>query len=559
MNAILAVSILVAAGLAGGLLARRLRLPAVTGNILMGIVIGPHLTGILDYEIVYQTLRPISEIALGLIAVTIAAHLRLRRLAGQKFRLLFIAVLQSGGAFLAVFFACRLLLHDWVPAILLAVIAASTAPAATLAVIRETEARGPLVKTIVAVVALDNVFAILLFVVISSWLSVVLQAEGLGVSRLVAANVARILSLSLLLGVLVSLALLLGSRWLRQKYQYLTGITIAIFFTTGVALWWHVSPLLPNMVVGFLVSNLSPVRREILTALEDIEPLIFISFFTLAGTHLDIHLLAGLGGVGLVYILARYGGKLAGAWTAALLAGMPAPVRNCLGFCLLPQAGIAVGLVVAVQENPLFSPYESLITAVVLTAIVVSELAGPVISKYMLSRAGEVGREGYRLFGIVPRQGIVLPVEAEDKWEVIEELVGHAARVYQLDDGQRQALLASVVEREKSLSTGVGKGIAIPHGTINQGSVIRGILGVKPAGVDFQSMDGEPARVIILMLIPEKCFRDHLLVLAEISKVMSRSEVVSRVTAAKRADEVYHILFAEEVSPGDYLAGEGIS
>ncbi len=559
MNAILAVSILVSAGLAGGILARKLHLPAVTGNIVMGVVIGPHLAGLLSSEIVYQTLQPISEIALGLIAVTIAAHLRLNRLAGQRMRLLALAFLQAGGAFLAVFLSCRLLLNDWIPAVLLAVIASSTAPAATLAVIKETEARGPVVNSLVSVVALDNVLALLFFVVVSSWLSVILLVGEAGVFRLVVTSIFRIISLSLLLGGLVSLALLYFSRWLQQKYQYLTGIVIAIFFTTGAALWLHISPLLPNMVVGFLVSNLSPVRREILTALEDIEPLIFISFFTLAGTHLDVKLLAGLGGVGVVYILARYGGKLVGAWCAAAATGMPAAVRRYLGFCLLPQAGIAVGLVVAVQENPLFSPYESLITAVVLAAIVVSELAGPVITRAALSRAGEVGREGHRLFGIVPRRGVVLPLAGGDKWEVIEEMVAHAARIYRLSEEQRRALLSSVVEREKSLSTGIGKGIAIPHGTLNQGEVIRGVLGVKPEGVDFQSLDGEQARVIILMLIPAKCFRDHLRVLAAISQVLSRPEVVARVAAADRADEVYHLLFAEEVSPGDYLAGEGIS
>ncbi|RLB67189.1 MAG: hypothetical protein DRH04_08315, partial [Deltaproteobacteria bacterium] len=230
-----------------------------------------------------------------------------------------------------------------------------------------------------------------------------------------------------------------------------------------------------------------------------------------------------------------------------------------LGFCLIPQAGVAIGLLVAVQENQLFAVYEPLITAVVLASIVISELAGPLIVKKVLVHTGEAGQEGARLFGVVPRRGIVIPLKSVEKWAVIEELVDYAIKVYGLAAEQRQALLSSVIEREKSLSTGIGKGIAIPHGTISQGRSIMGVMGVKPEGIDFHSLDGGKSRIIILMIIPEGCFRDHLLVLAEISKVMSRPEVVERVVRSHDQEEVYHILFSEEKQPGDYFVEEGMS
>ncbi|MBN2332070.1 MAG: PTS sugar transporter subunit IIA [Deltaproteobacteria bacterium] len=558
MNTILAVSILVAAGLFGGMAARRLRLPSVTGNIVIGVAIGPHLLNILSHDIVYQTLQPISEIALSLIAVSIASHLRINRMAGHKFRLLVITLFQVAGAFAAVFLAACLLLESWIPALLLATIAVSTAPAATLAVVKETEARGPLVKTLISVVALDNVLAITLFVVVSFLVEGELLT-GHGISLPLLTGTCRVIGLSLLLGAGVSAILLLLSKGLREKYHFVTCSALAVFFTTGISSWLNISPLLPNMTVGFLISNLSPQRREILNALEDLEPLIYLSFFTLAGTHLDISLLPGLGVVGVVYILTRYGGKLAGAWFGGWLTNTVPLVRNNLGFCLVPQAGVAIGLVVAMQDNQLFHMYESSITAIVLASIVISELSGPVIVKQVLSHTGEAGQEGRRLFGIVPRRGIVTPLAAVDKWAVIEELVDYAMEIHSLHTEQRHVLLASVIEREKSLSTGIGKGIAIPHGTISKGRSIMGVLGIKPAGVDFQSLDGEKSKIIILMLIPEGCFRDHLRVLAEISKVMSRPGLVERLVETHGAEKVYHILFTEEINPGDYLVEEEMS
>ncbi|MBN2232523.1 MAG: PTS sugar transporter subunit IIA [Deltaproteobacteria bacterium] len=551
MNAILAVSILVIAGLLGGRVAKRLHLPGVTGQIVIGVLIGPSVANILPHDVVYHTLQPISSVALGLIAVTIASHLRLNRAPGRQFRVTAIAAGQVVGSFLAVLYACQWVLDSWPVALLLAAIAVSTAAAAPLAVVRETEARGPLVKTMLAVIAVDNVMSLLLYVVVAAVAAWLLDPRPV-VAGAVLVEMARDIGLSLGLGIAVSGGLLVLSRRLREKYQYVTAIAVAIFFTTGVAVGLGVSPLLPNMMVGFLISNFSPLRREILTALDDLEPLIFISFFTLAGTHLDVALLPRMGLVGLVYMLARYGGKVAGAWFGGILSGSEPVVRRNLGLCLVPQAGIAIGLVIALQENPRFIACEPQVTVVVLAAVVISELVGPVLIKRLLISTGEAGREGRQLFGIVPRKAIKLPLRAVEKWAAIEELVDFAVEVYDIPAEQRAPLLASVIEREKSLSTGIGKGIAIPHGTVAGGRAIRGVMGICSPGIDFQSLDGARARVIILMLIPSGCFRDHLRVLAEISKVMSRAETVARLAAAESHDAAYHIVFTEENEPSDF-------
>lgn len=557
MNAILAVSVLVTAGLLGGSVARRLHLPSVTGNIVAGIIIGPYLTHILTHEIVYHTLKPISEIALSLIAVSIASHLKVRRIIPQALSLISIALAQALTAMVAVYFFCDFWLDNWVISLLLATIAASTAPAATLSVIRETEADGPLVKNLLSVVALDNVLAIVIFVLVT-----VVIGGRLGGQADLEAQVSLaglVLGEALLVGAGSGALLMILARRLQEKAHFVSLLLMAVCFTTGISLWLKISPLLPNMVLGFMITNFSSANRRILTSVEDFEPFLYVCFFTLAGTHLDLALLPSLGAVGATYILARYGGKLLGAGVSGWLTRAPEPVGKLLGFCLVPQAGVAIGLVVAMQENPLFRPYEATVTAIILASIVVSELVGPVMVKGVLRRAGETGKAGHLLFGIVGRDAISLEFETVDKWSLLKEMVGFAVATYNLPDDAHEPLLRSVIERERSLSTGLGKGIAIPHGTVADGLLprsrsIMGVMAVIREGVDFNSLDGEKAKVIILMIIPEHRFEDHLKTLAAVSKVFSRREMTERVVAAETSNEVYHLVFSEEMGELEYLA-----
>ena len=561
MNAILAVGILVTAGLMGGSVARRLHLPSVTGNIVAGIIIGPYLTNLLTYEIVYHTLKPISEIALSLIAVSIASHLKIRRIAPQALSLLSITLAQSLMAMVAVYYFCNLWLDNWVISLLLATIAASTAPAATLSVIRETEADGPLVKNLLSVVALDNVLAIVIFVLVSVVLGSRLGGRAdLGVQVTLAGLV---LGQALMVGVGSGALMMILARRLQGKAHFVSLLLMVVCFTTGISLWLKISPLLPNMVLGFMITNFSLANRQILTSVEDFEPFLYVCFFTLAGTHLDLALLPSLGAVGATYILARYGGKLLGAGISGWLTGAPEPVGKLLGFCLVPQAGVAIGLVVAMQENPLFRPYEATVTAIILASIVVSEIVGPVMVKGVLKRAGETGKAGHLLFGIVGRDAISLEFETADKWSLLKEMVDFAVAAYNLPEDAHEPLLRSVIERERSLSTGLGKGIAIPHGTVTDGLIpkSRGIMGVMAVireGVDFNSLDGEKAKVIILMIIPEHRFEDHLKTLAAISKVFSRREMTERVVASATSNEVYHLIFSDEMGELDYLASASV-
>lgn len=551
MNAILAVSILVTAGLLGGTVARRLHLPSVTGNIIAGIIIGPYLSNLLTHEIVYQTLKPISQIALSLIAVSIASHLKIDRLRGRALSLFVITLAQALGAMAAVYFFCGFWLESPVTRLLLATIAASTAPAATLSVIRETEAEGPLVKSLLAVVALDNVLAIVIFVLVSAALSAALSGQsGLAAQ---ATKAGLVFCQAFLLGGVGGWLLVRLTRRFHTRAHLVSLLLMVVCCTTGLALELGISPLLPNMILGFIITNFASSGRRLLTSVDDLEPFLYICFFTLAGTHLNISLLPALGTAGAAYIIARFGGKIIGATLGGLATRAPQTITRHLGLCLLPQAGIAIGLVVAIQENRLFSPYEEPITVIILAAIVISELFGPILVKEVLKRTGETGRSGNLLFGIVPRNGITCDCRARDKWSLLEELVEFSARVYGAGREEKESLLRSVIERERSLSTGLGRGVAIPHGTVPRGRRIMGVMAIIREGVDFDSLDGEMARVVILMIIPERHFEDHLQTLAAVSKVFSRPQMADRLAAAADPHEVYHLIFSEESGTADFL------
>ncbi|MCD6292149.1 MAG: PTS sugar transporter subunit IIA, partial [Deltaproteobacteria bacterium] len=255
----------------------------------------------------------------------------------------------------------------------------------------------------------------------------------------------------------------------------------------------------------------------------------------------------------------RYGGKLLGAGVSGWLTRAPKPVGKLLGFCLVPQAGVAIGLLVAMQENPLFAPYEATVTAIVLGSVVVSELLGPVMVKRVLQYAGETKKAGHLLFGVVSRDAISLEFKAKDKWSLLKEMVDFAVATYNLPEAAHEPLLRSVIERERSLSTGLGRGIAIPHGTINDSArpenrCIMGVMAVLREGVDFNSLDGRKAKVIILLIIPESCFADHLKTLAAVSKVFSQQEMTEMVVAAATPHEVYHLVFSDEMGEVDYLS-----
>lgn len=404
-------------GFIGSRLARMIKLPSVTGYIFAGVIVGKSLLGWIVGEPESSTaliLDNISFAALGLIAFSIGAELRFAKLKRMGRSVLPIALLAAVGATIVV--AGIIILTAWIAprflfpaldmrtliplAMILGAIASATAPAAILAVINEYRARGPLSDALIATVAIDDVFCIMIFGLIFP-VSVALTGVGAELSFTgVVLIPLREIVFSLILGGLAGGIVTLALRKIRGKSSHMVIILSFVLLLCGLATKYHLSPLLTNMAFGCLIINLTTRSGSILSSLQNIEPPLFVAFFTIAGIHLDLKLLASIGVLGLLYFLARVLGKIGGAHLGARLLKAPPAVRRYLGLGLLPQAGVAIGLVILVQDNPHLGgvylagqPLPDIITNCILAAVALNELIGPLAAKFALGKAGEINQK----------------------------------------------------------------------------------------------------------------------------------------------------------------------
>jgi Kef-type K+ transport system membrane component KefB len=273
-------------------------------------------------------------------------------------------------------------------ALLLAATALATAPAAVMAVVEETRAKGPFTSTLLAVVALSNVLAVMVFGFALAAVPLVELSTGFSLA-LTKAPMAS-LGGRLLFGAVIGVVLSRVAPMARNRQEILIIILGTAFLSSELArIGLKYSPLLINITIGFVLVNLCPLKDRLFDAVESVELPIYITFFSLQGAHLDIRVLKGLGLVGIIYVLARIGTKVLGAWLGAVISRAPGSMRKFLGPALFPQAGIAIGMCVAVGNEPSCSAYAPIVTTVVLASVLINELIGPVAVNIALAKVGE--------------------------------------------------------------------------------------------------------------------------------------------------------------------------
>jgi len=398
---VLILAVLLSAGFIAGKLIRLLRAPSVTGYILIGVVLGSSGLGIISEEILKTKLNHFTEIALMLIAFSIGEHLELKRLGGSTQNILTIALGEISGAFcfvlLGTFAASHLsglTVADWgvmefvVLSALLASISIATAPAATLHVVRELKASGPLTTTLMALVGVDNCIAITTFGIAVSLISSKMAGASGSLGGVVVWGFLAAF-LSLLLGAASGIIITQITRRLREAGEILTAGLAILLLLGEVARYLNLSPLLSGIAAGFAVVNAGPKNAQIFRVINAFDPPIYVLFFILAGAQLHLSALATAGWVGLTYFMMRNLGKMAGVKAGALLSGASETLKRNLGLGLMPQAGVAIGLVFLLQEYPLLAGYSQIVTPVVLAGAVLSELVGPIGLKVAVERAGE--------------------------------------------------------------------------------------------------------------------------------------------------------------------------
>ncbi len=552
-NPFFTLTVLMALGISFGYLAKFVRLPKITGYITAGILVGEPVLGLVTKDIT-DGFSGISYIALGLMSFTIGAHIDFHKLKNSGKRVVSISAGEIAATFILVFAVFYFfILDNLFLSLLISSISVSTSPAAIVSVVKETKSKGLFVNTLMPVVAINNFTAIALFSLVLGSRSI-LTGTSLPVLSIVLSMIEE-LSLELIIGISCGLFI----KYFAEKNTdsdklILTSVLIAVFASTGLSKAFSLNNMLPNMIAGMTIINTSSYRKKILTVFEDIEYIIIIIFFTVAGTHLHVKSLAVTGYMALVYVLIRGGAKASGGTLGAYLYGSPRRIYQNIGVSLLPQAGVAIGLVTLAANVDGIEDIQRFLTTLVLATVTLNELIGPLATRYALGKCGEVNRNRPQLIEFISEEFINPHIKSRTKKEAIEEMVDFFIRSHKGSKKFREDILKSVMERENDMSTGIGKGIAIPHGIVRSGPIIWGALGLSKEGVEFDSLDGKPVHLIILIVTPREHKADmHLSVLSEISKMISNDEIKNKLFRCSSADQVCEILTEQEHKHFNYF------
>ncbi|MBN1696887.1 MAG: cation:proton antiporter [Spirochaetales bacterium] len=399
-------------GLFFGKTMKYIKLPSIIGFMIIGVVLGPSLLDILN-EPVMNNLSFITEIALGFVALGIGLELHLKALKEQGKSIILIIISESFMAFIvvtAVVYVIALVSpvpdHIALPlALLFGSIAPASAPAGTVAVIKEYNARGSLTKALYAVVGFDDGLGIIIFGFAAAIAKSLLESQTGNTSNMMTLIVNPLMEIGLSLGIGCVFGVLL--RFIVKKLHSNKDIFIVIFafvfIITGICEVFHLSVILTNMVTGIMLVNLldNTNINRIGEELSNVLPLLFILFFTLAGSNLNVYVLPSLGLIGIVYVLSRSFGLMSGAWLGACIGGAEPKIKKFLGMGILSQAGVAIGLSLIVKQrfdgigadNAGGIIGTTIITTITATSIIF-EIIGPILTKIALQKAGEIRPAG---------------------------------------------------------------------------------------------------------------------------------------------------------------------
>ena len=395
-----------------------LKLPSIIGFMIIGVIAGNLIEyGIFDEAHInishhfFNNLSFLTEIALAFVAIMIGLELSFSSLKKQGSGIISIIFAESFSAFAIVSVSVYLLTKDLPLALIFGAIAPASAPAGTVAIIHEYKARGPLTKALYAVVGFDDGLGIILFGFAAAFAKIMLKAEtGAETANIFITIIGPIKEVffSIFVGI-VSGAIYsaLGRKLKSGKDRFLLIFAFALLIS-GLSTMLHLSLILTNMVMGMFIVNTQPrgFVEQIGKSLENIMPLLYVLFFTLAGANLHIATLPSLGLLGLVYVLARSAGLIGGARLGAVIGSVDENIKKYIGLGILSQAGVAIGLSLLVKQEfagigrIISGTGENVITTgdhlgtVIITTVtatcIVFELIGPILTKIALTKAGEI-------------------------------------------------------------------------------------------------------------------------------------------------------------------------
>ena len=301
-----------------------------------------------------------------------------------------IAILESVMAVVFVTLALIATGSDIALSIMLGAIAAATAPAATIMVIKQYKAKGPVTETLLSVVALDDAVALICFGVATAIAQMINNPQSVNILLSIAKPVQEIV-MALFVGSILGFVLVLSLKYFKDNDSRQSFVYGFVFIALFIAQKAGVSDLLTCMMMGAIFANISNESERVFSICDHITPPIFISFFVLSGADLNVSILPKIGMIGMVYVFVRVFGKVFGAWLGAKICKADTNIQKYLGFALAPQAGVAIGLTVVAKT--IVPTYAAQIRAVVLCATLIYELIGPSLSKWALAKSGEIKAE----------------------------------------------------------------------------------------------------------------------------------------------------------------------
>ncbi len=369
-----------------------LKVPIIIGYIITGALFGP---AILHYISAYQVedLSFINVITLSLIGFNIGSELRLKELRQMGRTIIIIVIFEASLAFLVTAVATALVLKSIPMGIIYGALACATAPAGTIDVIRQYQAKGTLTSTLFAVMGLDDIFALIVYSIGIPLAGIMLGSQDVSVSFALLGAFRDIL-LEVVIGAAFGYLLARLGRYIHEQSLFLIYSLGSLFVMCSLAQVFDISPILLTMSAAIVMTNMNGiVTKKFTHSLTQWSPPVYLMFFVLLGSRLDFKIMASFALLIAVYIVFRSLGKFGGSYWGAHVAGAEGTIKKYLGYTLLSQAGVAIGLSLGAAKiltDMHMNASATQVLSVMTASTFLIMLIGPILVKYGLGKAGEL-------------------------------------------------------------------------------------------------------------------------------------------------------------------------
>ena len=400
METLFYVGLIFVLGALTGWITISLHLPRIVGYLILGLLLGPEVSGVIPKEFVENS-NVIIDLSLSIIAVLVGATLRFSKIKGHGKEITYITLFQSIGAFFVVTFGFIFILSFGefsfneiiLISLFLGAIATATAPATSMAIVHELRARGKFTSIFLAVVAADDAISIIIFsLALTAGVSII-GAEAFHWMNIF--DALKLIVFSAALGVVAALLNTMFEKvFVKNKGMETISTLGLIFIVYSLSEHWSLEPLLSAMIMGVVMvntsSNFDLVEKEIDNHLIGI---LFMLFFVISAMHLNFAALISLPYIIAAYVFFRFIGKVFGSYIGAVVSKSSENIKKYIGLALLPQAGVAIGLALSIQKDPTFSSIAPIILNIVIATTLIHEIVGPLFTRLAIEKSGESHKE----------------------------------------------------------------------------------------------------------------------------------------------------------------------